>query len=464
MFATRALCCCIVAATLVACDARTQLDRRPNVLVVLIDSMRADHVGWLGYDRHETTPRLDRLANEAFVFTDASSTASATRPSVPSIFTGSYPAQHGLYGREGDETAPLADEAWTLAESFAANGWRTGAFVYNPQLAAGNGFEQGFEHYEQREMDAAELCERADAWLSTLDGEPFFAYLHFLDTHTPYSIPPEAASRFAPLAQVEKFQGTQSWAVMTEIDRRELPSDDPELDALRALYDGALRHVDDQLALLFDELARRGEWDDTIVCVLADHGEDFMERGRIGHGHGLWQTMLHVPWLLRVPGVAARRVETPVSLIDVFATLHAAAGLPVPAAQEGIDRTSAPDARRPIYAELKDDRSYLQAFRVGDRKLIRRFAGAHGSEDGAPLRREDVAELIRTTDTPAGGLYDLADDPGEKRPVFEGPAFDELQDACSRFGRDLLERVHYQHGERRKLPAEELERLRQLGY
>ncbi|MBI5434994.1 MAG: sulfatase [Planctomycetes bacterium] len=456
----------VLLAVVAACDSSSRPRAQgPNVILICMDTVRADHVGWNGYTKHATTPRLDRLAAEALVFADATATAGSTRPSVPSFLTGTYPLQHGLYGREGDSVAPLADDANTLAEAFDAAGWHTGAFVYNPQLARGNGFEQGFRTWQDQQADALSIRTRAEAWLDELpDDEPFFLYLHFLDAHWPYPIPEEYATKFADAATVAPFQGPDSWALITAIGTQERPTSETELDGLRALYDGGIRYIDDQLAVFFDELERSGEWNDTVVCVLADHGEEFMEHGRIGHGHGLWENLLRVPWIVRIPGAAAERVDVPVSLVDVFPTLLAAAGVPVPSSNEGIDRLRDRTTRTPIFAELKEEQSYQQALRSGEHKLVRRLRRAAGTDPNSPFKREEIAEMVRRGTGPAARVFDLATDPGEHDAKQGHELAPELEKALDGFGKDLLKRVRYRDGERREMDAAEVERLRQLGY
>jgi arylsulfatase len=445
-------------------DATRPSPQRPNVILVCMDTVRADHVGWLGYERHDTTPHLDRLAEQAIVFEDASAAAGSTRPSVPTFMTGTYPLQHGLYGREGDTVAPLASESTTLAEVFSAAGWRTGAFVYNPQLARGNGFEQGFEVYDDAVGDAASICERAERWLADVpDDEPYFLYLHFLDAHWPYPIPERYATMFATAASIAPFQGADSWKTIMAIGAGERPTSEAELDALRSLYDGGIRHVDDRLGEFLARLDERGGRKNTVICVLADHGEEFMEHGRIGHGHGLWENLLRVPWLLYVPGEPPARVKVPVSLIDVFPTLLAAAGLKPPEEIEGVDRLKERAVGGAIFAEFKDEQRYQQSLRRGDRKIVRRFRRVQGTDPATPFKREEIPAMLKSG-RPQSRVYELAGDPHELGSPHDASQAPLLEQAIEELTRDLMLRVRYRAGERRELGAEELDRLRQLGY
>ena len=372
----------LLGALTAACsDSEPVRKGRPNVILICLDTVRADHLGAYGYAR-QTTPALDSLAARSIVFTQASATAGWTKPSVPSYLTSTYPLQHGVYeGSAHDEagatTDLLPEAALTLAEVFQKNGYRTGAFLHNAQLRAGNGFEQGFDTFEEDNHDAREIRWRGTDWIDSAPfgagKRPFFLYLHFLDAHWPYPAPEEWLTRFATAAATERFRGKDSKELYAAINDGDHALTDEDRTALEALYDGALAYLDSELGRFFEGLSLRGLDEDTIVCVIADHGEEFGEHGKVGHGNGLWENLLHVPWILRVPGKPAQRIDSLVSLIDLFPTLTAAAGLPPHKGLEGIDRLADPDEVRPILAEHKTPDHYLQALRVGSEKLLRRF-------------------------------------------------------------------------------------------
>jgi arylsulfatase A-like enzyme len=373
----------LVALTLVlSCGpSSTQAHAPRNVILICLDTVRADHVGAYGYAR-PTTPALDALAAQALVFDDASANASWTKPSVPSFLTGTYPCQHGVYegsthDADGLVTDLLPERALTLAEAFHSHGYRTAGFVHNGQLRPGSGFEQGYEHYEEDAMDARELRWRALDWLDQREAperaQPFFLYLHFLEAHWPYPAPEDWLTRFAPAVDTQRFRDRNSQALVDAINAGERAFTPGDRLALEALYDGALAYLDSELGHLFAGLEQRGLAGDTIVCVLADHGEEFGEHGRVGHGHGLWENLLRVPWILAVPGRAPERNATPVSLIDLFPTLLSAAGLEAPAGLEGVNRLADPHALRAVFAEHKAPDRYFQSLRQDSQKRLRLF-------------------------------------------------------------------------------------------
>ena len=379
----RRLAAALLAASIVSCSDTPS--SRPNVILVCMDTVRADHLGCYGYEQRMTTPTIDRLAAAGVVYEDASATAGWTKPSVPSFLTGTYPVQHGVYegsAREisGEVTNVLASEAVTLAEVFSDRGWRTAAFVKNAQLKAGNGFEQGFDVYRDKAGDAREIRWGALDWIDrTSDERPFFLYLHYLDAHWPYPIPDQAAARFAGAERLAAFRAGDWRALRDAINDGERVPAEEELDMLRSLYDAGIRYIDEELGALITGLERRGLWANTVICVISDHGEEFLEHGRIGHGHGLHENLLRVPWVLRVPGLEPDRVSNPVSLVDVFPTLLAAAGIACDLPVEGIDRLAHPMLEREIFAEHKEPSAYQQSLRAGGSKLVRRFAVREGA-------------------------------------------------------------------------------------
>lgn len=374
-----------------ACHDSTRATK-PNVLLVCLDTVRADRLGGYGYREHPTSPALDRLAARAVVFETARASASWTKPSVPSFLSSTYPLQHGVYegsarALAGTVSDVLPDSATTLAERFAEHGYETVAFVENAQLRKGLGFEQGFgERYHDRAGDAREIRWRMTDWLDAREDatRPFFAYLHFLDAHWPYDIPDEYSRMFTEGTSIEVFRGEDSRALRDALNDGTRTLDERERAGLAALYAGSIRSIDDQLARLFDALERRGLAQNTIVCVVADHGEEFLEHGRVGHGHGLWDNLLRVPFVLYVPGLEPRRVTTSVSLIDLAPTLCAAAELPWAGPIEGVDRL-ADSTERAAFAEHKEPGAYVQAYVAGKYKLVRRFVAPPSSAGGSLL-------------------------------------------------------------------------------
>jgi len=300
---------------------RGAVDDRPNVVLVLLDTLRPDHLEAYGY-AHPTSPYLNELGQRAAVFEKAFSTSGWTPPATASALTGLFPTNHGVvHGFETNErvqrdldagrapTIPLVAlprDSRTLAEAFRAAGYRTYGATTNVHISEPIGFDRGFDHFEHaRDADSDWVREVAGAWEDSWnDGRaPSFLYLHLNDVHRPYD-------------PREPWYTPAEGAVEDDLAR----------------YDSEIRHVDENLR----ELARRFHWEkNTVVCVISDHGEAFGEHGLVGHGPSLNFSVNRVCFLLAGPGVPAGRHATNVSLVDVYPTLLELSGQAPPPTLDG---------------------------------------------------------------------------------------------------------------------------------
>ncbi len=341
------LACVLAMLSALACSPAAP--ERPNVLLLTLDTTRADHLGLYGYAR-PTSPNLDGLAAEAVVYERAYSTSSWTLPAHASLFTGKYPTSHGaqhdpdgaLILAEGIPAAPeeiraraISASERTLAALLGEAGWTTGAVVAGPWMLREFGLAAGFAHYDDANLRVAagrrarEVTDRALEWLAATP-EPFFLFLNYFDPHAPYAPPAAWAKSFLP-------PGT---------------SPNPrDVRPAHALYDGEILYMDHEIGRLFDFLRERGLWERTLVVVTADHGELLGDRGLWGHENFLWEPLVRVPLIVKRAGAphAARRDGTPVSLVDVPSLVLAEAGLAAPDAMQG---EPPPSARRPLLAEV----------------------------------------------------------------------------------------------------------------
>lgn len=330
---------------------------RPNVIVYLVDALRADRLGVYGCDR-PLSPRLDAMASEGVTFTDTTAQSSWTKAAVASIFTGLWPRAHGVNGPDDR----LPEDLATLPERLRAAGYRTGAVVANAYVGRPFGFARGFDTFEFIEHTRGRsevLHERVAAWLRERapDDPPFFLYVHAIDPHAPYDPPEAFRERFAaavadPSAgRVENVRGL----VLGTVE----PTAELERD-LRDLYDAEVAANDSSFGRLLDELDTLGELDDTVVIFTSDHGEAFGEHGSWTHGLDLYNEVLAVPLVIRLPGGVGggRRVAAPVQHIDLMPTILALCGLaPVVPPQPGavlldLDGRLRVGADRTIYAYL----------------------------------------------------------------------------------------------------------------
>ncbi|MDX2167160.1 MAG: sulfatase-like hydrolase/transferase, partial [Deltaproteobacteria bacterium] len=385
----------------------------PPVIVYLIDTLRADHLGCYGYPL-PTSPRIDAFAADAVRFAHTVAQSSWTKPSVASLFTGLTPKRHGAI-HAGDVLAAVP----TLAGLLAAAGYETAAVVTNSVVGRHTGFDQGFTYFESLpeqpvapqpgltdfagEVDhqsAAVLNQRALAWLDQRRDAPFLLYLHASDPHSPYL--PAAAFRqqFAPgvdatLGLKRHLQALASGAVASTADERR---------KLMALYDAEIASVDQQFGILLDALRARDLYDAAVIVLVADHGEAFDEHGRWEHASSLFAEQLDVPLLIKFPRQwrAGSVVHEVAQLVDVLPTILRSAGVAIPDDLTGADLVplaGCPELPRPAriaYSALEglNDSPQIEALTVGRQKLIH-------------SRRIDLPQ-------PRVALYALDRDPGER--------------------------------------------------
>ena len=451
-----------LAALLLAAACGRAPPAHPNVVVWLVDTLRADHLGCYGGPR-PTSPRLDRLARDGVLFENVHAASNWTQPAVAALFSGRLPgAFEASFGSPLPAGVPLA------AERFAEAGYDTAGFTCTVATAARFGFGRGFREYEELDelldMDARKkrtdavygadrLVAAATRFLERRaqpppDQRPFFLWLHSVDPHAPYG-GPRAAESFAsaydgPIdGSVESIaQASRSGYAYTEADRRHVAD----------LYDDDVRFNDEQLGRLVDELERLGLLEDTLLVVVSDHGEELWERGALGHGNtDLHAELTHVPLVLHWPAglPAARRVPALVGGIDLLPTLLELCGLPALPEADGVSRAGlargADGAGAPV---LLVDRCRPQ-------------------DPGSALRTADW--LLHGGDDPAlAGLFDLRADPAETLDLSAGRAAEaeRLREALSglRARRDAAWTAAGGGGAAVPPDAATLEKLRALGY
>jgi len=331
---------------------------RPNVIVIVMDTTRADRCSFLGYER-PTTPYLVRLAKSGVAYSNCWSPAPWTAPSHASLFTGLRPEHHGLLR----ENRPfLAEASVTLAERFRAAGYRTCGISNNPNVSVHRGLNQGFERFDERWAenvtgstdpavsplapiaafpDCDEGHKLALAWThKRVDaGERFFLFVNDTEPHLPYRPAPDLRDTFLRHPEpAEDLAWARDFAYPQPMEHclgvRAVPPD--RLALLSDLYDGEIATLDRKLGLFIDELRRMGALDDTILVVLGDHGENLGEHGLLDHTLSLHKTLLHVPLLIVAPGrMRPGRVSDLVRVEDVAPTLLALTGLPGDTTMDG---------------------------------------------------------------------------------------------------------------------------------
>lgn len=395
--------------------SRIATQRPPSIVFVLVDTLRADYLGTYGFDG-PVSPNLDRLAEESVVFERAFAQAPWTKPSIASLFTSLAPETHGVLAHDGKYVAPggattteaLSQDATTLAESLAAAGYETAAFVANPWLKADHGFAQGFATWTQPQgfklpVRAPLLLGAAGKWLAARDpAKPFFLYVHLMDVHGPYVAPDTDydAVRESPGLGPSRPLTTDERARLLPYLLRTRWADTPEANDVRtwrARYAAGVHAADRALGSFLNGLTALGVLDDAIVVVTSDHGEELADHGAWDHGLRLYDEQIRVPLILRLPGGASggQRVREVVSLIDVMPTLLARAGAAAPPAMQGRDLS-------PLLDEDEAGTPGGASFASGVKWQPR-------------MRSLRTPEWKLIADGDAARLFDVARDPGEQQ-------------------------------------------------
>jgi arylsulfatase A-like enzyme len=328
---------------------------RPNVLVLTIDTVRADHLGCYGYARN-TTRRLDALARESVVFDHAFANSSFTPPAHASILTSLYPGEHGLV----HWSRHLADVP-TAAELFKAAGYRTAAFTPIPTLLK-LGLDRGFSLATGPEVQvldggqrivvgsADEIMEQALPFLTARADRPFFAWLHFYDAHRPYARQGHEWSELFSNPDDPDVGSTEGWYQLTPEARKKMYLTDAQVQLIKNHYDGGLAFLDNRIGRLVDALSSAGVLEDTVIVVVADHGEvlDEHEQEYFSHDPYLTEENIHIPLLLRLPGRLHPGLRVPdlVEQVDVLPTLLELAGVAPPDYMSGLSLVPTLQGRR----------------------------------------------------------------------------------------------------------------------
>jgi arylsulfatase A-like enzyme len=462
-----------------------------SAIVILIDTLRADHLGTYGYAR-PTSPNIDRLAQGSVVFERAVAQAAWTKPSVTSLLTGAFVHRHGVV----ESRDALGPELPTIAEQMRAHGFRTAAFTSNPWITPEFHFDRGFDDFEsgramgvqltnlyrilmrsdraiaraglrlgltdrvfstssERNLGNSERDERlTGAFLDWLDAHRrarFFAYLHLIGPHDPYDPPARFVEPFRDPLHAQAPRPIRPPARVQSIFETAQPMAPTDLDALRAQYDGAIAFTDMLIGRITERLEKLGLLDRILLVLVSDHGEEFYEHHNWRHGNQLYDEVIHVPMMIRFPGrLSPERSDAPVMLVDVFPTVLGLVGarkdLPTLDGHDVFDSERAPG--RPVYSEH-------WRFEGGE------YVSRAVSRDGMKLTETNDKTLGKD----GSELYDLRTDPREQTnliPTQTGgqPVAQELKGLLTKFEPEKPFAV---------APAVEVdrstqERLRQLGY
>ena len=352
--------------------------KRPNIVLISIDTLRADHLGCYGYSL-PTSPALDRFRRDAILFRQVVAAAPSTLPSHASIFTSLLPQHHGA---SHTQLRPLAKDALTVTEVLKGAGYRTLAAVGGGQIGPVFGLDQGFDAYEvvERPEDHRfrDPVRRGLELLGARPRQPFFLFLHTYQVHHPYKADPRRLATF-DAGYTGPLPTEISIELLTEINEGRRKIEERDLRHIVHAYDAEIASVDSAFGLLILELQKRGLYRDALIVVTSDHGEEFGERGVMGwHSHTLYEELLRVPLLVKLPGQlhAGATVDAMVRSLDIAPTILAAAGLTPDPGFEGEDlmpflRQARNRSRPAIFwrETMPFETGSFSGIRVGDWKL-----------------------------------------------------------------------------------------------
>ncbi len=429
----------------------------PNVVLVVLDTVRADHLSAYGYPR-PTAPRLEALCERADRYATARSTAPWTLPSHASLFTGKFPFQHHadaeLVDAVFNDARPLAEEELTLAEALAAEGYATAAFAANRGYVNERmGLTQGFATFVNERRPGVEMAALAHEWVKARpEGQPFFLFVNYMDAHRPYNAAPVDGPNEAALPKAPEENSSELLdALYEQVYGSDAPPDAALLQKAIDAYDRGIANADRGVGELLAALERDGLLDGALVIVTADHGEYLGEHDLVEHSKDVYEPALRVPLIVKRPGQSRGRViDEPASIADVPGLVLAE--LPKSVSSKHAGKFPGQAGVRGLFAEINYSRGKDMAAPWGERFLRERSA--------LYLERWKV---IRSSDG-RHELYDLASDPREERNLFaERPKEAQLL-------LDTLARIQARSGGARarvdvREPTEdELKELRELGY
>jgi len=429
----------------------------PNLLLIIVDTLRLDHVGCYGYTR-SVSPAIDSLAREGFRFTNAYSTAPWTQPSVGSILTGLYPRSHSAFRMRRS----LPDSAVTLAEILRDSGYATAGVVSHFLIGAKYNFDQGFETFVEDaaqghdHISTPEVTDSAVELLEMLstDESPFFLYVHYFDPHFDYMRHPECGYAKESAGRLD---GNQAIQELRELDP---PPSEEEAAFIRDLYDEEISSTDAGIGQLLSAVERLGLKQNTDIVLTSDHGEEFFERGWVGHTRTLYDELVRIPLIFRMPsGQGSHVIEDLVSLVSLPQTLLDLLGIhPSSMTFQGISFApllagdSLPTS--PVYCEV--DFSDRPAARGPDDGLSKKVQKHAMVREGFKLVYDRFKGEFE--------LYNLRIDPDELENLVdrEPMRLEELSAELESLAREAGSRVL---GEKIREPSEtELDQLRSLGY
>jgi hypothetical protein len=347
-----------------------------NVILIVIDALRADHLGCYDYSR-DTSPEIDKLAKEGIIFKNMLAQCSWTKPATASILTGLYPRSHG-----GDGGNRILARVNLLPEILSKHGYRSYAFVSNSFVSKSFGFDQGFEKFyffqEKVEKSNSNIYVSSDEInrsiskfiLQLKDTNKNFIYIHYMDPHYPYTPKEKYFSILNKREFIASFPLQESISAINGQKRRRLIK-----EAINA-YDDEILYNDKIIGKLIQTLKSKNMYSNSIIIITSDHGEEFFEHGKVEHGSSLYDELLKVPLIIRLPDKIHETIDEIANQVDILPTILSLLKISIPENIEGIDLLNNKRNSNPIsYAELRSSKITLSSIRTSKHKLIEGFSG-----------------------------------------------------------------------------------------
>ena len=364
---------------LVPANPERNIEPAKNVVVLVIDTLRADKLRPFNSQTRVKTPAIDQFASDGVVFELAQAPENWTKPSVASILTGLHPQTHQQ--KTGDAALPSSAEL--LSEHLQGEGFATGAFIANGYVSDRFGFDQGWDDYtnyirEEKSTEAKDVFQEAGNWIEGHKDGRFFAYIQTIDPHVPYDPPGKYLQMYDPSEYTGQVRPRMTGDLLEKAKRNppQVVFDASDKRRLKALHDGEITKHDHFFGAFLERLAKLGLADDTLIVVTSDHGEEFDDHGSWGHGHSVYQELLHVPLMFRLPNrlPPGTKVGNAVSTLDISATVTDLLAVPAMTHNEGHELVGlmlgeAPSQPTVAFSDFQDDRRVIT---TGRWKLILR--------------------------------------------------------------------------------------------
>lgn len=439
--------------------------KTPNIVVIVMDTVRQDHLSCYGYSRN-TSPNLVKLSKESRMFNNAYSTSGWTPPAHASLFTGLFAASH----KATQENFVLGDDATTIAEVLSDHGYETFGISENPMVSRGTNFSQGFSTYDETWRNKNKKSRENPAYkcfkniLEKRDKQkPFFLFINFIEPHSPYNSSRQFLNRFVSDRSIKVFSH-----MLVHYYTGKKVFTPAEMNHLKELYDAEIFYVDHVIGKIIDDLKRESLWEETVFIVTSDHGENFGEHQLMAHVFSLHQALIKIPLLIHYPAFfpPGSKEDKPVQLTDIFPTLLGLAG---------IDQKKYPNQGRDLLkTKLRDDYAVFSEYYYPDQVL--RVFGKKGNDHAALAKyKRRIKSVISGNFKLIWGsdkkheLYDLKKDPTETTNLVNDRELSKQKSESLK----LLVRTYHKYngflnirpGKRKgKLDKKSRERLKTLGY